>query len=87
MTTTATAPTRLSPTVDRFLEAIGAGAGVPAHVLGPGMVLDATVPDWRFDDHGAEEVACKYGAWFAAPAAFKNWSGFWSRAARSSPTS
>jgi hypothetical protein len=71
MTTTATVPSRLSPTVDRFLEAIGAGAGVPAHVLAAGMVLDATVPGWRFTVLGVEAVARQYSEWFADPAAFE----------------
>ena len=45
MTTTATGPTRLSLTVDRILDAIGAGAGIPGHLLAAGIVLDATAPD------------------------------------------
>jgi hypothetical protein len=69
MTTTAAVPTRLSPTVDRFLEGIGAGAGVPAHVLAGDMVLDATVPGWRFAVRGSDAVARQYGEWFADPAA------------------
>ena len=71
MTTTATGPTRLSLTVDRFLDAIGAGAGVPGHLLAADIVLDATVPDWRFTVRGSEAVGRQYGAWFAIPAAFE----------------
>jgi hypothetical protein len=71
MTTTTTGPSRLSLTVDRFLEAIGAGAGVPAHLLAPDVVLDATVPDWRFSVRGSEAVARQYGQWFAAAAEFE----------------
>lgn len=71
MTTTATTPTRLSATVDRFLEAIGGGVGVPAHLLAAGVVLDATVPGWRFTVRGSEAVARQYGSWFADPAAFE----------------
>lgn len=71
MTTTAWTPTRLSPTVDRFLDAIGAGAGVPVHVFAAEMVLDATVPDWRFTVRGSEAVARQYGEWFADPATFE----------------
>ena len=71
MTTTATGPTRLSLTVDGFLDAIGGGAGVPAHLLAADMVLDATVPDWRFTVRGSEAVARQYGVWFAVRAAFE----------------
>jgi hypothetical protein len=71
MTTTATAPTRLSLTVDRLLDAIGGGAGVPAHLLAADIVLDATVPGWRFTVRGAEAVSRQYGEWFAVSAAFE----------------
>jgi len=71
MTTTTALPTRLSPTVDRFLDAIAGGAGVPADLLAPGATLDATVPDWRFEVAGADAVARQYTSWFADPAAFE----------------
>jgi hypothetical protein len=71
MTTTSTTPSRLSVTVDRFLDAIGAGTGVPAGVLAANIVLDATVPGWRFTVRGWEAVARQYGAWFAATATFE----------------
>lgn len=71
VTTTAPSPIRLSPTVDRFLDAIGARAGVPRHLLAADIVLDATVPDWRFTVRRLEAVARQYGAWFAIPATFE----------------
>ncbi len=71
MRTTPSTPTRLSPTVDRFLDAIGAGAGVPADLFGADIVLDATVPGWRFTVRGSQAVARQYAAWFAAPATFE----------------
>lgn len=61
----------LSGTVDRFLEAIGSGAGIPASLLAPGATLDATVPGWRFTLAGADAVARKYSDWFADPAGFE----------------
>ena len=70
MTTTAL-PTRLSPTVERFLDAIAGGAGVPAELLAAEVTLDATVPGWRFAVAGRDAVAGQYGAWFAAPATFE----------------
>lgn len=69
--TTATPPASLSPTVDRFLDAVCSGGGVPADLLAADMVLDATVPDWRFAAHGRVAVARRYGDWFAAPAQFE----------------
>jgi hypothetical protein len=71
MTTTTAFPTGLSPTVERFLEAIGRGAGLPADLLAPEATLDATVPGWRFDVTGRDAVARQYGTWFAAPATFE----------------
>ena len=57
--------------MDRFLDAIGRGDGVPVELLASGAVLDATVPGWRFAVHGADAVASQYRAWFADPAAFE----------------
>jgi len=58
-------------TVDRFLDAVEAGVGVPVELFSPGAVLDATVPEWRFAVSGAEAVARQYSSWFADPAAFE----------------
>lgn len=71
MTTTTALPTRLSPTVDRFLDAIAGGRGVPADLLAPEATLDATVPDWRFEVAGRDGIARQYGRWFSAPGAFE----------------
>ena len=71
MTTMAASPTGLSPTMDRFLDAIGTGAGVPAELLAEEVRLDATVPGWRFTTLGRDAVAREYSGWFTAPAAFE----------------
>jgi hypothetical protein len=71
MTTTAAAPNRLSLTVDRFLDAIGGGTGVPVDVLATDIVLDATVPGWRFTTRGWDAVARQYAGWFSVPATFE----------------
>ena len=57
--------------VDRFLEAIAAGAGIPSGLLGPDAVLDATLPDWRLSQRGPQAVAEQYSAWFDAPGRFE----------------
>jgi hypothetical protein len=58
-------------TLDRLLDAIRSGAGVPADLFAPDVELDATVPGWRFQQHGAEAVAAQYSQWFADPATFE----------------
>jgi hypothetical protein len=58
-------------TLDRLLEAVRSGAGVPADLFAPDAELDATVPGWRFHQRGAEPVAAQYSQWFADPATFE----------------
>jgi hypothetical protein len=43
--------------VARLLDAIAAGTGVPAELFSSDVVVDATVPCWRFAARGAEAVA------------------------------
>ncbi|MFP5319839.1 MAG: nuclear transport factor 2 family protein [Acidimicrobiia bacterium] len=71
MSTTRTTHTDRSATVDRFLDAACAGAGVPADLFAPDVVLDATVPGWRFSVQGPHAVARQYGGWFTAPASLE----------------
>lgn len=70
MTTTAV-PANLTSTVDLFLAAVCGGVGVPATLFTSDVVLDATVPDWRFAVEGPEAVARQYSGWFNAPAALE----------------
>ena len=53
-------------TVDRFLDAICGGTGVPQELFAAEVVLDATVPGWRFTVSGPEAVAGQYSGWFTA---------------------
>lgn len=57
-------------TVSRLLEAITAGTGVPQELFAPDAVLDATIPGFRFAQHGPEHVAGQMSSWFAHPGAF-----------------
>ena len=66
MTTTASTP---NP-VDRFLDAVTAGTGVPTDIYDPTAVLDATVPHWRLEQHGPRHIAGQLSAWFADPGGF-----------------
>lgn len=58
--------------VSRFLDAVSAGTGIPADLFHPDAVLDATIPDFRFAQHGAEHVAGQLSSWFADPGAFQD---------------
>ena len=53
--------------ISRFLASIEAG-GMPApDVLGDDVVLDATVPNWRFTVRGADAVRAELARWYADP--------------------
>jgi ketosteroid isomerase-like protein len=56
--------------VDRLLDAVAAGTGVPADIYDPAAVLDATVPHWRLEQHGPRRIAGQLSAWFADPGSF-----------------
>lgn len=58
-------------TVDRFLEAIARGDGIPTELLAADVVLDATVPGWRFPLRGAGRLCDQYNGWFRHPATFE----------------
>ncbi len=70
-TTVATSAHTTAGIVDRFLDAVSAGSGVPAQLFAQDPVLDATVPGWRFAARGADAVARQYSDWFAAPGVFE----------------
>ena len=68
--TITTATTEVT-TVDRLLDAFCAGTGVPSSLFADDVVLDATVPGWRFEARGADAVSRRFGTWFADPATFE----------------
>lgn len=53
--------------VDRFLDDITAGDGIGTDYWADDARLDATVPNWRFDRHGAEAVAAQLSGWYNVP--------------------
>jgi hypothetical protein len=59
---------QLPDAVQGLLTAIRSGAGIPEQIYADDVVLDATVPNWRFTVSGASAVAAEYGRWFADPA-------------------
>lgn len=66
-----TTPGRVTDTIGRLLDAASTGNGVPAELFTADVVLDATVPGWRFAAWGADAVARQYSGWFRAQAALE----------------
>jgi hypothetical protein len=60
----------VSDTVSRWLDAVVAGQGIPQDLFTDDAVLDATIPGFRFAQHGPEHVAGQMTSWFADPGAF-----------------
>jgi hypothetical protein len=57
-------------TVSRLLAAVTAGTGVPEDLFAEDAVLDATVPGFRFAQHGPGAIAGQLSSWFADPGSF-----------------
>lgn len=57
--------------IDRFLDAICAGEGIPADLYAPDAHLDATVPGWRLQEDGPAAITAQYAGWFADPGRFE----------------
>jgi hypothetical protein len=55
-----------------LLDAIASGGGVPQRIFAGGAVVDATVPNWRFEKHGPEAIARELSRWFAHPATLED---------------
>lgn len=53
--------------VDQLLTDITGGAGVRTSYWTADAHLDATVPGWRFEQHGAEGVADTLSGWYNVP--------------------
>jgi len=56
--------------VDGLLHAIEAG-DVPGELFTDDVVLDATVPNWRFCARGRDDVTAELRGWFADPGHFE----------------
>ncbi len=54
--------------VQRLLDAIASGAGLPDGLFTADAVLDATVPMWRYEATGGEAVRNELAKWYALPA-------------------
>ena len=56
--------------VDELLDGIE-NASIPSGVFCEDVVLDATVPNWRFSVRGGEAVRAELGRWYADPGHFQ----------------
>jgi hypothetical protein len=62
----------MSDPVATLLAAVQAGQPVSSQTLADDVVLDATVPNWRFALRGAERVRDQFAHWYADPGAFES---------------
>jgi hypothetical protein len=58
--------------VQRLLDAIASGAGLPDGLFTADAVLDATVPMWRYETSGGEAVRAELGKWYGFPSHIEN---------------
>ncbi len=58
--------------IGRFLASIEGGVMGKTDALDDGVVLDATVPNWRFTVRGADAVRAELARWYADPGSFED---------------
>jgi hypothetical protein len=64
-------PQSTDEVIGRFLASIEAGVMPGPDVLSDDVVLDATVPNWRFTVRGADGVGAELARWYADPGTFE----------------
>jgi len=57
--------------VDRFVASVEAGRALDADTLHPDVVLDATVPNWRLHQRGADAVGAQLAGFYGHPGRFE----------------
>jgi hypothetical protein len=57
--------------VEQYLAAIQGATMANCQALAPEMVLDATVPNWRFSTRGEVAVRDELSRWYAEPGSFE----------------
>jgi hypothetical protein len=57
--------------VDDYLAAIAGATMAESDTLADDVVLDATVPNWRFSVHGDQAVRAELSRWYADPGHFE----------------
>jgi hypothetical protein len=58
--------------IGSFLVSIEGGRMPESEALADDVVLDATVPNWRFTVEGADAVLAELARWYADPGAFED---------------
>jgi hypothetical protein len=53
--------------VTRFLDAVALGSGIPTDIYAPSALLDATVPNWRFEVHRPAAISAQLSGSYARP--------------------
>ncbi|HYA00295.1 MAG TPA: nuclear transport factor 2 family protein [Candidatus Binatia bacterium] len=61
----------MTDAIDRYIDAIRTATIPAADSLDPDVVLDATVPNWRFTVRGADAVRAELARWYADPGQFE----------------
>jgi hypothetical protein len=60
-----------NPSIDSFLGAVERGDIASCSAWTSDVVLDATVPNWRFRVEGPDALRAEYSGWFADPGHFE----------------
>ncbi len=60
----------MTDAVTRFTHAVETASIPQAGSFAPGVVLDATVPNWRYTVQGSDRVETELSRWFADPGRF-----------------
>jgi len=74
--TTTTVPDTTNTPLERFYCAVERGLPIDAGVFTNDVVLDATVPMWRFHRRGAADTAAEVGRWYADAGHFEEFQTF-----------
>ena len=70
--TTKTVPVASSP-IERLLEAVCEGRGADtARLFAEDALLEAVVPNWRFEVGGSTAIASELGRWYGHPGQFES---------------
>ena len=58
--------------IERYLAAIEGAAMASCDALSADVVVDATVPNWRFTLHGEAAARDEFGRWYSHPGCFED---------------
>ena len=61
----------MTDAIDRFTDAVRTATIPASGSFAPDVILDATVPNWRFTARGVEAVTAELAQWYADPGRFE----------------